>query len=285
MQRRHFIKTSAATAALAAASYGLSAQDTGANAFIDTNVCLGRWPFRRLPHDEPGKLAANLRKHSITEAWAGSFDALLHRNLDQVNTALADICKSHELFRPIGALNPKLPGWRETLRRCDETHGMRGIRLHPNYHGYTLDDTDFAALLAEARKRDLLVQIALRMEDTRTQHPQVAVPDVDAAPLLSSLSNLPGARVQLLNSLRTATNSLLLQRLGKLGVQVDLAMLEGMEGVRRFLDSAAATRLAFGSYAPFFYLDSAVLKLRESELSDTEFAAIRSGNALDLLET
>ena len=42
---------------------------------------------------------------------------------------------------------------------------MAGLRLYPAYHGYTLDHPEFARLLAEAAKRSMLVQIALRMED------------------------------------------------------------------------------------------------------------------------
>ena len=43
---------------------------------IDTNVHLSRWPFRRLAGDEPAELVAKLRKHNVTQAWAGSFDGI-----------------------------------------------------------------------------------------------------------------------------------------------------------------------------------------------------------------
>ena len=59
--------------------------------------------------------------------------------------------------------------------------------------------------------------------------------------------------------------------------------MEGVGGVANLLKQVPAERVVFGSYAPFFYFESALLKLKESVLSDAQARAIRAGNARKLL--
>jgi predicted TIM-barrel fold metal-dependent hydrolase len=183
------------------------------------------------------------------------------------------------LLLPFGSVNPTQPDWREDVRRCAEVHGMRGIRLHPNYHGYTLADSSLGNLLEEAARRQLIVQIALRMEDPRTQHPQVQVKDVDAAPLLELLPKFPTLRVQLLNALNVVRADALDKLLAAGRVYIEPAMLEGVAGIERLLAHIPHERLLFGSYSPFFAFESAQLKLQESALFNAQRTAITTTNA------
>jgi predicted TIM-barrel fold metal-dependent hydrolase len=286
MDRREFLATagSAATALLASAPRLPAAEVTAPSAtLIDTNVSLGRWPFRRLPLDEAPALVAKLRAQGVSEAWAGSFDALLHKDLAAVNARLADECRAAGgVLVPIGAINPMLPDWQEDLRRCAEVHRMRGIRLHPNYHGYTLGDPVFAEVLDAATARGLLVQISVIMEDERTLHPLVNVPATDAAPLPALLKARPAARVQLLNAFRTLRGQPLVD-LAAAGARFEIAMLEGVEGITKLLAQIDLDRVCFGSHAPFFYFEAAALKLKESVLTDAQLRAVTSENVRQLL--
>jgi hypothetical protein len=242
---------------------------------VDVNVSLGRWPFRRLLGDDPAALVAHLRRHGVTQAWAASFDGLLHRDIGAVNARLAEDCRTHEagFLVPFGTVNPALPDWQEDLRRCHEVHGMRGIRLHPNYHGYRLDEPVAADLLASAAQRGLLVQIALVMEDERTQHPLLRVPPVDPKPLTDLAARIPGLRLVVLNG----------NRLPKLPALRDIAMVEGIGGVRRLIDEAGLEQVLFGSHFPLFLFESAALKVKEAGLDAGQTAAIFEANARRLM--
>lgn len=296
--RRNFLKRSAA--AIGASTLSLTgplssqSQEQGPP-IIDTNAYLGPFCFRRLPLEtqlgNPESLSTftELMAEQSLSTWVGSLEALLQRDYNQVNARLSQLARStpeaERQFQLFGAVNPKAPGWQETLRLIHQEHRMRGIRLHPNYHGYTLDDLDFASLLEAAAERSLIVQVAVRMEDPRTQHPAVTVPDVDAKPLLELLPQIPGVRLQLLNAMRSLTDTLLLARLSILGVHFDHAMLEGMSGLSRMVELVPEIRLCYGSYAPCFYPEAAALKLEESsaDLDARNRAAICSHHAENLL--
>ncbi len=253
---------------------------------IDVNANLSRWPFRRVACDRREKLVAKLKEHGVEEAWVGSLDGLLHRDVGGVNARLAEACKDEKGVRlvPFGTVNPTFPDWREDLRRCHEDYRMPGVRLQPNYQGYGLDLPALAELLALAAKRRLIVQIAMRMEDTRTQHPLMQVPDVNAKPLAELLTARPGPRVVLLNWPRSVRGALLAKLTAVENVYFDIAMNEGVGGVGKLLAVIPSERLLFGSHLPLFNLESSILKLQESVLTPAQLKAITHANAQRLMK-
>ena len=295
VSRRDFIQTTAVVAAATAGGLAPGAAEgtdllgapgaAGRGTLIDTNVTLSRWPCRRLPLDETSALVARLRSQGVEQAWAGSFDGLLHKDIASVNARLAEECRKNGrgLLMPFGSVNPVLPNWEEELCRCHEEHKMPGIRLHPNYHGYKLDEPAFARLLDIARECGLIVQLVVTMEAERTQHPLMRAPHVDVMPLLALLASRSNMKIVLLNWSREVSSALL-AKLSAVGpMHFDIATLEGVGGVANLLKQVPVDRVGFGSHAPFFYFESALLKLKESALSEPQAMSIRAGNARRLL--
>ena len=260
---------------------------------IDSNVHLFEWPFRKLKYDRTEALIAKLRKHRITKAWAGSFEAVLHKQLDPINRRLAEECRTrgNGMLVPIGSVNPAWPDWEEDLRHCHEQHRMPGVRLYPAYHGYPLDHPQFARLLADAGKRGLLVQIVLRMEDERVHHPAITIGAVNVSPLADVLKKVPQAKVQLINSAGPLLGNNVSSLVRDTQVTFDIAATEGNGGVGRLIEgknpsyrgAIPVDRLLFGTHAPFFPCESAVFKLFESPLSLEQLGKLMSGNARRLI--
>lgn len=273
MNRRHFLGHTAALAAIPLASSPAAEKQAG---IIDCNIHLGPHPNRDLPKID----SAFLTRHGIDQAWAGSFEALLHRDLAAVNQRLAAACKRDARMLPAGSIHPLLPAWKDDFKRCVEGHGMKILRLHPNHHGYTLADPRFTELLEMAAARKVLVQIVAQLEDQRTQHPLTQVTPVDLKPLPAVLKRVPDARVMVLNANAAMITTALH---GSTNLWLDMAMIEGVGGVENLLKAWPAEKLCFGSHAPFFYWESSSLKLQESVLTPQQLSAVQRTNASALL--
>jgi predicted TIM-barrel fold metal-dependent hydrolase len=254
---------------------------------VDTNVTLGLWPFRRVPGDTASDLVARLKRRGVTQAWAGTFDGVFHRDLTAANARLAKACETAGagFLLPFGSVNPRSAGWREDLRRCHEVHKMRGIRLHPNYHSYTLTDEFFAEVLREARDRKLIVQLVLALEDERSQNLLMRVPPVDPSPLARIVKNVPDLRLIVLNRGRNPSGDALIELTRSGDVYFDLAMIEGAGCAGELMSVVSEKRVVFGSHSPFQYFESALLKVQESGIAGEQKLSLLAGNAKRLLET
>ena len=252
---------------------------------IDTNISLSRWPFRRLVGDEATDLVARLRKRNVKQAWAGSFDGILHKDIAGVNARLVADCRSHGkgFLLPFGSINPRLPGWQEDMRRCAEDYRMLGIRLHPNYHGYALKDPAFTDLLHAAAGHRLIVQLVVSMEDIRTQHPLMRVPPVDVSALPQLIKSEPNVRVMLLNWAQAIRGQQLQSLANSAAVYFEISTVEGIEGIARMVERVPLPRVLFGSNFPLFYFEGSLLKMQESGLSDDQKSKLFEENASRLL--
>jgi len=263
MKRRQLLKAAAAVSAISVKASG----EPSPLEIIDSNVSLFRWPFRRLPLDETKTLVAKMRTLEIGSAMAGSFEGIFHRDLSAVNERLAKECSRFPELHPIGSVNPIASGWEGDFSECVEKHRMSGIRLHPGYHGYELDNPNFAKLIVMAAEAGVVIQLACALEDTRTQNDIVSVPDVD----ISALPDTGACRVQLLNwRPRGSVPS---------GVYLDTARIDGTDGIASLLATVSPGRILFGTHAPFLIPEAALIRaVHENQLEEGPLRQILAGN-------
>lgn len=275
--RRHFLQSSIAAAAGFACPARADAIDN--NRLIDTHVYVGHWPLKRLSADTPAKLAAALRRDGVTLAWVGSFDGLFHKDIHGANLRLVEACRDDgdEMPTPIGAVNPTLPDWKEDLRRCHESFNMHGIRLHPAYHGYALDDPRFAQLLDLAAARGLFVQLVAELTDKRHRHLTPAN-RVDFSPLSKIVPRVRGLRIVISNPLRLVDDALH-GLAAQSNTYFDIAPNSAAPALRQFIDRVSADRIVYGSSTPLPDVSANRDTLFSSGMTAEQIKAIRSGNA------
>jgi predicted TIM-barrel fold metal-dependent hydrolase len=300
LPRRDFIKgTLIAATGLASRAPGAS---TGTPAaadpeIIDTYVNLFEWPYRRLKYgDDTRALVAKLRQHRIAQAWAGSYEAVFHKNIAAVNTRLAEECRARGegFLLPFGTVHPSWPDWEEDLRRCHEVHRMPGVRIFPLYQHIRLGSPEFARFIAAAGRRGMIVQIVGDMEDNRIIHPSLTLVDLDAEGLVAALKASPQTKVQLLHATNQLNGAKRTKVVNETNAVFDISRFEGdgilaqVLGVEQPLGAlregrVPLERLLFGSHAPYFPVEASVMRLFESPLSLEQMEAIMVKNARQFL--
>lgn len=221
---------------------------------LDTHVYVGHWPFARLPGDEPADLVGILREHGVATAWTGHFNGLFHKDIAGVNERLADTCAKfgNGMLRPYGTVNPMLPAWEDDLCRCHETFHMPGVRLHPNYHGYTLDDPRFARLLDLAADRGLIVHLVAWLEDEPRKWLRPRETAVNLKPLAHTVSKMPNAKVVVANGVRSAADDEFRDLAPLKQVSFDFGRLNEGDDFDQLVAATSAARIVFGSGAPLY---------------------------------
>ena len=305
IDRRNFLKNSLLGAAAVSlpGHQPLAAQTVAGNApvvsssqapgIIDTNVNLFSWPFRALKYRDTGALVAKLKKHRVIKAWAGSFESLFSKDISGVNARLAAECLEHGpgFLIPFGSVNLAWPDWQEDVRRCQEVHKMPGIRIYPGYQPFDLDHPGMESLVKITFERGLILQVVFGMEDPRVHHPIINVGPVTFGPLLKAVNGTPNAKVQLLHFSGSSQGEELSQFMAKPNTFMDISRLEGNGAVGRMIGTieglpsarVPVDRIVFGSHAPYFPVETALLKLIESPLESQQLRAVMHGNARRLM--
>lgn len=279
MNRRQLFQTALATSAVST----VLAQSEKEAPFeiVDTNVSLFRWPFRRLPLDETEKLLAKMDSCGISKCFAGSFEGIFQRDISAVNRKLARAC-ANPRFVGMASINPTLPDWQGDLKQSVEEFGMSGIRLHPNYHGYTLEDPVFRQVIEAAAASGILIQLVALIEDVRTQNEAGSVADVDLTGLPGIAGEFPGAKIQLLNW--RPRGEMLTALAESPNVRFDTARIDGTDSVAKLCETVSPERVLFGSHAPFLIPEASLIRtIHESGLPEPALRQVVQVNAENLL--
>jgi predicted TIM-barrel fold metal-dependent hydrolase len=250
---------------------------------IDINTFIGHWPFRRLPATTPDELRNLLQVHGIERAFVSPIEGIFYEEPQIANEMLASQLDGGPELLQVAVLNPTLANWERSLRQCCEKYHIAAVKLHPNYHTYRLEDSHARDLLSAVGEVGLPVIIQLRVNDTRSHHPLMQVPDVPVADVIAVVEKTQKVNIVLggIKWGEAQGNAAKITALPNLWL--DISQMETMDGLRRMIDSCGTEKLLFGTHAPFFYVRSAIIKLDEAQLSANERECITKQNSERIL--
>lgn len=251
----------------------------------DVSVFAGAWPFRRLHPTDPAGLKERLAAGGVTRAWIASAAAIFHADPMPANEDLAEAvaaANAEAFYIKVAVLDPSLPGWRAGAARCVDELGFRAFKLLPNYHRYGLNDPAAAACAAFAAERQVPVCVQLRMEDERGHHPLAKVPGVEAKDVRAFAERHPAARFLACGAYTKDLKALA----GPENLWAETSFAESGQALRDAVQAFGARRLCFASHSPLYVLEAETAKLSvdQQDVSPEDLAAIRFGNAQDLLK-
>lgn len=248
---------------------------------IDANVTIGHYPFRKLPIDgsDPAVVKELLQRSGITQACAGSLNAIFYGDPDQGNDELLPALVDDDFYLPVGVINPSLQSWHASLTRCIEQYGCRIVRLYPSYHSYRLTDPAVEDFLAAAAEMGVLVAVVQRLEDERMHHPLMKVPANNLHDVMGTAQRYD--RPMLLLSAFLAEIRQLAPHAHHLCF--DIAMAETMDTLGTLTQTVDPARIVLGSHTPLLYTEAAVGKLAQWQTDEATRAQVAQDNLARLL--
>jgi uncharacterized protein len=250
---------------------------------IDVNAYLGHFAFRRLRHNTAASLLTLMDAKGIDKAVVSSAAAITYRNAQSGNEEVAEeVCRHRDRLIPFAVINPFYAGWQDDLKICHEEFGMRGLRLYPKWHNYSLSDPCCEDLIAAATERGMVISIPLRVEDNRQRSWLLNVPDTPLAEIVALVKAHPQARFVLLNGAGFVSSPLGRKDNGlPANYAIEISRLTAVlaNELGQLITNLGPERVMFGTGMPFNYPDPALVKLEVLDAPEPDKEKIRSQNA------
>lgn len=257
---------------------------------IDSNAYVGHWPFRQLKDNNCKGLLERMDKFGIDLSLVSNLNGVFYKNTQHANEELYEEIRSNKKyekrFLPFAVINPIYNGWKDDLEICTKKLGMKGIRLHPVYHGYDLDNPACVELVKMARDRGLVVALSLRIVDARPS----SWLDVEKEWVLKDVTPImkavPDAKYLILNVCNsTALGAEDLSLFKKADVIMDTSG-RNISDLGKLISTFGKEKFAFGTHAPVLDYRTGLLRveaLRDKEADEKTKELLRSGNIKRLL--
>jgi predicted TIM-barrel fold metal-dependent hydrolase len=261
--------------------------DASPPTLLDANAWLGHYPFRAVPNNTPEGLLRLMDRHDIAQALVGSVHSAFYSDAHSANEELARWVRPYrDRLIPCATLNPAYPGWERDLRQCTDEWGMRGLRLFPAHHRFSLGSPRCLELVRAATQLGLHIAIPVRLEDRRQQHWMDSTAEVSLDDIADLVRRCPDAHLLVLEAVGVE-NSPFVQdpSLSNARVSFEFSRMASVlhRSIPKLLERLGPSRLVFGTGMPLKIPGPAILKLSVLDAAPDVKALLAAGNMRRLL--
>jgi uncharacterized protein len=249
---------------------------------VDANVLLGRWPFVPPQYDTVDGLLTLMDRAGIGMALATSLDSVFYYDYEIGNHEVGAACQAHpDRLAPLAVVNPNFASWRQHLGYCVDNYGCRGIKLHPDYHRYGLQDPGVGEVMAAAREWGLPVHVQTSLLDIRHHPGYCFVWEVPMLSVARAVQAYPDNTFVIAGAKHFGAR--LEELLGYAGASNFFAVVDGLggpyDGIGELVGQMGSERLLYGSRLPLLYAEASRDMVEQSEISQEQKNAIFGLNA------
>jgi hypothetical protein len=147
---------------------------------IDVNALIGPFPFRHVPHPDPGILERVIQRDGLEGAWVGHLPSAFHRDPSLGNDELFKAIEKTPSLKPVPTIRPDWPDWEKSLRGA-QSNGAVAIRAYPQQWGMGPGDPSMNRLAVATGEARLPLILTVKFEDLRQRHSLDVAGDLTAA--------------------------------------------------------------------------------------------------------
>jgi len=243
---------------------------------VDINCYIGNWPFRKLRRNTIEDLQKIHMENNIEYGYISSLNSIFYNDPFEAEEDLHEAVKDTP-YKHIMTINPLLPEFEQDIDMGIREFNIKGIKIFPGYHGYSLQDESLERLCNILDDYGLPLFVAIRMEDERLNYimkpKQPSINEIcnfikNHNNTIIFLSMLYGELMACKDYIREAKN-----------VFFDTSGIRNFLGIEKLLGTFNADKILYGSQFPLYCLKSSFLMTDKAQIGDEEKRKIFYKNA------
>jgi len=258
--------------------------------WIDSNAYVGHWPFRQVRNSTCKELVTRMDAHGIAASVLTNINGIFYKDTQAANQELYDEINTSRKWKdrliPFAVINPVYSGWKEDLKISTTRLGMKGVRIFPKYHRYTLDHPECIELVKMVRDMGLPIGLTLRMVDSRPSSWLDITDEWKLSDIMPLVEAVPDAKFMVLNVAgSTQLEKEQVELLKKTDLFIDTSG-RNIINLGEMLKTFGKDKFGFGTHSPILDYRTGALRiaaLREDEADAATKADLQAGNIIRFL--